>query len=102
MCFLQVNIGAKTQCLSMEIGVGVVIPCWWRSQLYYPCSENKGTDQLCGAVTAKLICVFVFAYADCWFFHATAQISWLHGLPIHVIHVANLAFWFSHDLAHLF
>ena len=32
-CFLQVNIGAKTQCLSKEIGVGVVIPCWRRSQL---------------------------------------------------------------------
>ena len=26
------------------------------------------------AVTAKLICAFVFAYADCWFFHAAAHI----------------------------
>ena len=26
------------------------------------------------AVTAKLICVFVFAYADCWFSCAAAQI----------------------------
>ena len=26
------------------------------------------------AVTAKLICVFVFAYADCWFSHGTAHI----------------------------
>ena len=26
------------------------------------------------AVTAKLICDFVFAYADCWFSHAAAQI----------------------------
>ena len=26
------------------------------------------------AVTAKLICVFVFAYAQCWFSHDTAQI----------------------------
>ena len=25
------------------------------------------------AVTAKLICVFVFAYANCWFSHAVAQ-----------------------------
>ena len=25
------------------------------------------------AVTAKLICVFVFAYADCWFSHDAAQ-----------------------------
>ena len=27
------------------------------------------------AFTAKLICVFVFAYADCWFSHAAAQLS---------------------------
>ena len=26
------------------------------------------------AVTAKLICVFIFAYADCWFSHDAAQI----------------------------
>ena len=26
------------------------------------------------AVTAKLICVFVFAYADCWFSHGVAHI----------------------------
>ena len=26
------------------------------------------------AVTAKLICAFVFAYADCWFSHGAAQI----------------------------
>ena len=26
------------------------------------------------AVTAKLICVFVFAYADCWFSHEAAHI----------------------------
>ena len=26
------------------------------------------------AVTAKLICAFVFDYADCWFSHAAAQI----------------------------
>ena len=27
------------------------------------------------AVTAKLICVFVFAYADCWFSHEAALLS---------------------------
>ena len=27
------------------------------------------------AVTAKLICVFIFAYADCWFSGAAAQIN---------------------------
>ena len=30
------------------------------------------------AVTAQLICGFVFAYADCWFSGATANIK-LHG-----------------------
>ena len=33
--------------------------------LYYLCSENKGADQL--RVTAKLICVFVFTYANVGF-----------------------------------
>ena len=28
------------------------------------------------AVTAQLICVFVFAYANCWFSHAKAQIQY--------------------------
>ena len=27
------------------------------------------------AVTAKLICVFVFAYVDCWFSHEVAQMK---------------------------
>ena len=44
-------------------------------ELCYPCSKNKGADQLRGnfAVTAKLICAFVFAYADCWFSHEAAH-----------------------------
>ena len=42
---------------------------------YYPSSENKGVDQL-HTVTAKLICVFVFAYADCWFSHEAAHMYW--------------------------
>ena len=41
--------------------------------MYYPSSENKGADQL--RLTAKLICAFVFAYADCWFSHGAAQIN---------------------------
>ena len=40
--------------------------------MYYLCSENKGADQLRG-VTVKLICVFVFAYADCCFSDEEAQ-----------------------------
>ena len=41
-------------------------------EMYYPSSENKGADQLRGYREA--ICVFVFAYADCWFSHAAAHI----------------------------
>ena len=41
--------------------------------LNYPCSENKGTDQLRGY--AKLICVFVFANAKSRFSHDAAQIE---------------------------
>ena len=37
--------------------------------LYYPSSENKGADQL------RLICIFVFAYADCWFSHEAAHVT---------------------------
>ena len=40
--------------------------------MYYPSSENKGVISF--AVTAKLICAFVFAYADCWFSHEAAHI----------------------------
>ena len=44
-------------------------------ELYYPCSENKGADQISFAVTAKLVCAFVFAYANCRFSHAAAKIK---------------------------
>ena len=43
--------------------------------LYYPCSENKGVDQLCCTVTAQLICAYVFVYADCCFSDAAADFS---------------------------
>ena len=43
--------------------------------MYYPSSENKGADQRSFAVTAKLICASVFAYADCWFSHEAAQLK---------------------------
>ena len=40
--------------------------------LYYLCSENKCADQL---LTAKLICVFAFAYAKSRFSHDAAHIK---------------------------
>ena len=35
--------------------------------------ENKSVDQLLGN-TARLVCAFVFAYADCWFSDVVAQL----------------------------
>ena len=37
------------------------------------CSENK--NEISCAVTAQLICVFVFTYTDCWFSGAAAYLS---------------------------
>ena len=55
---------------------------WEVEGSHYLCSENKGADQLRGnreadrfPVTAKLICVFVFAYAKCWFSHNEAHFT---------------------------
>ena len=55
-------------------------------ELYYPYSQNKGADQLrsycetdlrlCFHICrAKLICAFVFPYADCWFSHEVSQMT---------------------------
>ena len=44
-------------------------------ELYYLCSENKGVNSF--AVTSKLICVFVFAYAKCLFSNDASQITFL-------------------------
>ena len=49
------------------------------------------------AVTAKLICVFVFAYADCWFSHAAAQIVKLTDRNnfFYQLHIASVALVFE-------
>ena len=52
--------------------------------MHYPCGENKDAYQL--AVTAKLICVFVFAYAKRRFSNDVAQMS-----PV----MSNLLFAFA-------
>ena len=41
------------------------------------------------AVTAKLICVFVFAYADCWFSHDAAHVSGLVPVTITMVGCSN-------------
>ena len=61
----------KPCCTATEDGLRLEI-LDLESELYYLCSENKGADQLRG-YTAKLIFVFVFAYAKCWFSHDAAQ-----------------------------
>ena len=48
--------------------------------LYYPCSENKGADQLRGHREADLRLCFRI-YADCLFSHAAAHIM---KLPIKI------------------
>ena len=40
---------------------------------YYPCSKTKA--QISFPVTAKLICVFLFAYAKSRFSHNEAQLT---------------------------
>ena len=50
-------------------------------------------------VTAKLICIFVFAYADCWFSHVVAHMSSLRGMKSNFIgHMIkqNLHLWSLH------
>ena len=46
-------------------------------ELYYLCSENKVLISF--ADTAKLICIFVFAYADCWISYDAARIHISNG-----------------------
>ena len=41
--------------------------------IFYLCSETKALISF--AITGKLICAFVFTYADCWFSHAVAHIE---------------------------
>ena len=41
-------------------------------ELYYPSSKPKALISF--TVTANLICVFVFAYVDCWFSHEAAHL----------------------------
>ena len=44
--------------------------------MYYPCSENKGADQLRGYREADLRLCFRI-YADCWFSHEVANVMML-------------------------
>ena len=46
----------------------------FRKQRNYTICVAKTKAMISFAITAELICSFVFAYTDCWFSHALAQI----------------------------
>ena len=56
------------------------------------------------AVTAKLICVFVFAYAKCWFSHDAAHINITGNCNIHLyiiikcLAIAQITIYHGNDL----
>ena len=45
-----------------------------KRNLYYPCSENKGTDQLHSYMYCEADLPLVFPYAKCWFSHDEAHL----------------------------
>ena len=55
------QVRLKPVCTVKEAGLKLEI---LEEEVCYPCSENKGADQLR---------VFLFAYADCWLSHEVAQ-----------------------------
>ena len=54
----------------------------FRKYRNYTIRVGKTQALISFAVTAKLTCVFVFAYADCWFSHEAAQILAVFKLTI--------------------
>ena len=47
----------------------------WKFWMNCTTRVAKTKAQISFAVTAKLICAFVFAYANCWFSHEAAQMT---------------------------
>ena len=62
-------------------------------ELYYTHSEIKALISF--TVTAKLICAFVFAYANCWFSHAAADIFCIHYSRLMPMYGTFLSFKFD-------
>ena len=54
------------------------------------------------AVTAKLVCVFCFAYADCWFSHEAAQMSLIEKKNIYQTSLMSLRLFMISAFIHLF
>ena len=59
------------------------------------CSENK--MRISFAVTVKLICVFVFAFADCCFSHDMAHFSFDLCWHVQVLNYSSNLGFFSHQ-----
>ena len=67
--------------------------------MYYPCSENKGAEQLRGYSEADLR---LFAYADCWFSYAAAHLKYKKMLlrdPLEKT-CSTIVFTFKHGCIH--
>ena len=61
--------------------------------MYYPCSENKGADQLRGHREADLrLCFSILA--DCWFSHQAAQMSTISLDLLSIWNAICIKHWF--------
>ena len=68
-------------------------------KLYYPCSENKKA-LISFALTAKLICAFVYAFAKCWVSHGATHIFELGQFKSGFPHRSDVVI--SHPMTYLF
>ena len=84
------NFGFQTRTTTNQAVQQLEMARYWKfwikevEVLFNPSRENKSTDQL-RSVTAKLICVFVFAYAKRLFSHDAAHflsITWASLYPL--------------------
>ena len=60
--------------------------------------EAKTNALISCAVTAKLICAFVFDYADCWFSNAVAHICFVISGALRVFSEAGFTSAFVHEV----
>ena len=73
--WILIRSGTNQAVQLLEMARGLKFCIYEVEVLYYPSSENKAT--------AKVICVFVFAYAKRWFSHNVAQIMSLNNISMY-------------------
>ena len=75
----------------------------FRKKRYCTIQEAKTKALISFAVTAKLICVFVFAYAERWFSHDAAQIESVKYTKFIYLHLpmSSLQWAFNKHLSYL-